>query len=91
MQEAEEQGVSSENLDEMLASDNPTIKRLLGVEGEVGDSLGLPNDFMVKVLTQVGNYEEVYNRHLGPEGIYIPRGPNELWINGGLIYPMAWR
>jgi general L-amino acid transport system substrate-binding protein len=91
MQEAEETGVSSENVDEMLASDNPTIKRLLGVEGEVGDSLGLPNDFMVKVLTQVGNYQEVYDRHLGPEGIYIPRGPNELWINGGLIYPMAWR
>jgi len=91
MQEAEESGVSSENVDEMLASDNPTIKRLLGIEGEVGDSLGLPNDFMVKVLEQVGNYEEVYNRHLGPEGIYIPRGPNELWINGGLIYPMAWR
>ena len=91
MQEAEESGVSSENVDEMLASDNPTIKRLLGIEGEVGDSLGLPNDFMVKVLEQVGNYEEVYNRHLGPEGIYIPRGPNELWINGGLVYPMAWR
>jgi len=91
MQEAEEVGVSSENVDEMLASDNPTVKRLLGVEGEVGDSLGLPNDFMVNVLKQVGNYEEVYDRHLGPEGIYIPRGPNELWINGGLIYPMAWR
>lgn len=91
MQEAEESGVSSENLGEMLNSDNPTIKRLLGVEGEVGASLGLPNDFMVKVIEQVGNYEEVYNRHLGPEGIYIPRGPNELWVNGGLIYPMAWR
>jgi general L-amino acid transport system substrate-binding protein len=91
MMEAEETGVSSENVDEMLASDNPTIRRLLGVEGEVGDSLGLPNDFMVNVLKQVGNYEEVYNRHLGPEGINIPRGPNELWTNGGLIYPMAWR
>jgi general L-amino acid transport system substrate-binding protein len=91
MQEAEEVGVNSQNVDEMLNSDNPTIKRLLGVEGEVGDSLGLPNDFMVQVLKQVGNYQEVYDRHLGPEGIYIPRGPNELWINGGLIYPMAWR
>jgi general L-amino acid transport system substrate-binding protein len=89
--EAEETGVNSQNVDEMLASDNPTVRRLLGVEGEVGDSLGLPNDFMVNVLKQVGNYEEVYNRHLGPEGINIPRGPNELWINGGLLYPMAWR
>jgi general L-amino acid transport system substrate-binding protein len=91
MMEAEETGVNSQNVDEMLASDNPTIRRLLGVEGEVGDSLGLPNDFMVNVLKQVGNYEEVYNRHLGPEGINIPRGPNELWINGGLLYPMAFR
>ena len=91
MQEAEEVGVSSENVDEMLLSDNPTVKRLLGVEGEMGTSLGIPDDFMVNVLTQVGNYAEVYDRHLGPEGIYIPRGPNELWTNGGLIYPMAFR
>ena len=91
MQEAEESGVSSQNVDAMLASDNPTIKRLLGVEGEMGTSLGIDDDFMYNVISQVGNYEEVYNRHLGPEGIYIPRGPNELWINGGLIYPMAWR
>ena len=91
MQEAEEVGVSSENVDEMLLSDNPTVRRLLGVEGEMGTSLGIPDDFMVNVLNQVGNYEEVYNRHLGPEGINIPRGPNELWTNGGLIYPMAFR
>jgi len=91
MMEAEEKGVSSTNLTEMLASNDPTIKRLLGVEGEVGASLGLSNDFMINVLTQVGNYEEVYMRHLGPDGIDIPRGPNELWINGGLLYPMAWR
>lgn len=91
MMEAEEKGVSSTNLTASLASNDPTIKRLLGVEGEVGASLGLSNDFMINVLTQVGNYEEVYMRHLGPAGIDIPRGPNELWINGGLLYPMAWR
>ena len=91
MMEAEETGVNSQNVDEMLNSENPTIKRLLGVEGEMGASLGIPNDFMVHVLKAVGNYEEVYMRHLGPEGINIPRGPNELWTNGGLLYPMAWR
>jgi general L-amino acid transport system substrate-binding protein len=91
MMEAEEKGVSSSNLTASLASNDPTIRRLLGVEGEVGASLGLSNDFMVNVLTQVGNYEEVYMRHLGPAGIDIPRGPNELWTNGGLLYPMAWR
>ncbi len=89
--QAEESGVSSANLDEMLNSDDPTIKRLLGVEGEMGDALGLPNDFMVNVIRAVGNYGEIYDRWLGPEGLDIPRGPNELWTNGGLLYPMAWR
>jgi len=89
--QAEESGVSSANVDEMLGSDDPTIKRLLGVEGEMGASLGIPNDFMVNVIKQVGNYEEVYNRWLGPDGLDIPRGPNELWTNGGLIYAMAFR
>jgi general L-amino acid transport system substrate-binding protein len=91
MIQAEESGVSSSNVDQALESDDPTVRRLLGVEGEMGTSLGIRNDFMVQVIKQVGNYEEVYNRHLGPEGINIPRGPNELWINGGLIYPMAFR
>jgi len=91
MMEAEETGVNSQNVDAMLNSDNPTIKRLLGVEGEMGTSLGISDDFMVYVLEQGGNYQEVYMRHLGPEGINIPRGPNELWNNGGLLYPMAWR
>ncbi|RKX76437.1 MAG: amino acid ABC transporter substrate-binding protein [Spirochaetes bacterium] len=91
MMEAEEKGVSSKNVDEMLNSNDPTIRRLLGVEGEAGKSLGLPPDFMVKVIKQVGNYAEVYDRHLGPQGINIPRGPNRLWKDGGLLYPMAWR
>jgi len=89
--QAEESGVSSANVDEMLNSDDPTIKRLLGVEGELGTSLGIDDDFMVKVLKQVGNYGEIYDRHLGPDGINIPRGPNKLWIDGGLLYPMAFR
>ncbi len=89
--QAEESGVTSQNVDEMLNSTDPTIRRLLGVEGELGSSLGLDNDFMVKVLKQVGNYEEIYMRHLGPDGLDIPRGPNKLWTEGGLLYPMAWR
>jgi general L-amino acid transport system substrate-binding protein len=91
MMEAEESGVDSKNVDQMLSSADPTVRRLLGVEGEAGKNLGLPADFMVKVLKQVGNYAEVYDRHLGPEGINIPRGPNRLWKDGGLLYPMAWR
>jgi general L-amino acid transport system substrate-binding protein len=91
MMQAEESGVSSVNLDEMLTSDDPTIRRLLGVEGEMGSSLGIPNDWMVQVIRAVGNYGEVYVRWLGPAGLNIPRGPNELWTNGGLIYAMAVR
>ena len=91
MMQAEESGVDSKNLDESLSSSDPTIRRLLGVEGEAGKNLGLPADFMVKVIKQVGNYAEVYDRHLGPAGINIPRGPNRLWKDGGLLYPMAWR
>ena len=91
MMQAEESGVNSKNVDQMLSSGDPTIKRLLGASGEMGKSLGLPSDFMVAVLKQVGNYEEVYNRHLGPAGINIPRGPNRLWKDGGLLYPMAFR
>jgi general L-amino acid transport system substrate-binding protein len=91
MLEAEEVGVNSQNLDEMMNSDNPTIRRLLGVEGGMGASLGIPDDFMVQVLRAVGNYAEVYERWLGPDGLDIPRGPNELWTNGGLMYPMAFR
>ncbi|HEC36216.1 MAG TPA: amino acid ABC transporter substrate-binding protein [Anaerolineae bacterium] len=91
MMQAEESGVNSQNVDAMLSSNDPTIKRLLGVEGEMGTSLGLDDNFMVYVLKQVGNYEEVYMRHLGPDGLDIPRGPNRLWTEGGLLYPMAWR
>jgi general L-amino acid transport system substrate-binding protein len=91
MMQAEESGVDSNNVDAMMRSEDPTIQRLLGVSGELGTSLGLPNDFMVRVIKEVGNYAEVYDRHLGPNGIDIPRGPNKLWKDGGLLYPMAFR
>lgn len=91
MMQAEESGVSSENVDAMLSSGDPTVQRLLGVSGDLGGGLGLDNDFMVDVLKAVGNYAEVYDRHLGPDGIDIPRGPNRLWNDGGLLYPMAYR
>jgi general L-amino acid transport system substrate-binding protein len=91
MLEAEEQGVNSQNLDEMLNSENPGVRRLLGLEGGLGSSLGIRDDFMVQVIRAVGNYAEVYERWLGPDGLNIPRGPNELWTNGGLMYSMAFR
>jgi general L-amino acid transport system substrate-binding protein len=70
----------------------PDIKRLLGVEGEMGAKLGLPNDFMVKAIEQVGNYGEIYDRNLGPDTPFnLPRGLNAQWTEGGLLYSPPFR
>ena len=84
---AEELGVSSKNVDEMLNSSNPEIKRLLGKEGEFGKGIGLENDWVVRIIKGVGNYKEVYDRNVG-EGspLKIERGLNRLWNQGGLQY-----
>ncbi len=90
--QAEESGVTSANVQEMLASEDPTIKRLLGVEGELGSKLGLPNDYMVKVIEQVGNYGEIWDRNLGPDTPFnLPRDLNDQWNNGGLLYSPPFR
>jgi general L-amino acid transport system substrate-binding protein len=86
---AEELGVTSANVDDMLNSDNIKVLRMLGAEGEFGQSdLGLDSDFAVDVLKAVGNYGEIYDRYMGPNGdaFTLPRAANELWSNGGLIY-----
>ena len=89
---AEELGVTSENIDEMLASEDPNIRRLLGVEGDLGAKIGLSNDFMVQVIRAVGNYGEIYDRNLGPDTPFaLPRGLNELYTNGGIQYAMPLR
>ena len=67
MLEAEELGVSSQNVDQMKDSTNPNIRRLVGVEGEIGKGFGLPNDFAYQIIKQVGNYGEVFERNLGTE------------------------
>jgi general L-amino acid transport system substrate-binding protein len=84
---AEESGVTSANVDEMLTSEDPNVRRLLGVEGELGAKLGLPNDFVVAAVRAVGNYGEIYETHLGAETPFaLPRGLNNLYTNGGIQY-----
>jgi general L-amino acid transport system substrate-binding protein len=86
---AEQLGITQANVDEMVNSDEILIRRLLGTEGEFGQAdLGLDADFAVDVIKAVGNYGEIYDRYLGPNGLAftLPRGPNELWTKGGLIY-----
>jgi general L-amino acid transport system substrate-binding protein len=91
--QAEELGITSANVEEMAAtSEDPVVRNLLGVEGDFGQAMGLENDFMVKVISQVGNYAEIYDRHLGPETVFnLPRGSNTLWTEGGLLYSPPFR
>ncbi len=85
--EAEELGVTQANVDEMLGSDNPAIKRLLGVEGEFGAPMGLTNDWAYRIIKHIGNYGESYERNVGPNTpIGLERGLNALWKDGGIQY-----
>jgi general L-amino acid transport system substrate-binding protein len=89
MIQAEELGITSQNVDEFLASEDPVVRRLLGVEGELGSKLGLSNDFVYRAIKLVGNYGEVYERNLAV--FNLARGQNELWTNGGLMYAPPMR
>ena len=87
MIEAEELGISSKNVDEMLKSKNPKIQRFLGVLEGNGTDLGLDERWAYNVVKQVGNYGEVFERNVGvntPLG--IERGLNAQWVDGGLMY-----
>jgi general L-amino acid transport system substrate-binding protein len=84
---AEELGVTQANVDEKLKSDNPAIRRLLGVEGNFGQGLGLTNDWAYRIIKAVGNYGESFERNVGMGSpIKIRRGLNALWSQGGLQY-----
>jgi general L-amino acid transport system substrate-binding protein len=87
MLDAEENGVTSKNVDEMMKSTNPEVRRMLGVEGKFGEGLGIGTDWVVNIVKQVGNYGEVFDRNVG-EGspLKLPRGLNNLWNKGGLQY-----
>ena len=84
---AEELGVTSKNADDMTKSDNPDVRRLLGVEGDVGKGFGLDTAWAYNVIKLVGNYGEVFDRNVGDGSpLKIKRGLNALWKNGGLQY-----
>ena len=93
--EAEEYGLNSGNASQMRSNPkNPTIKRLLGVEGNTGEHLGLGNDWAYNVISMIGNYGEMYERHVGlntPLQLQREGSPNALWTKGGLHYPMPFR
>jgi general L-amino acid transport system substrate-binding protein len=93
MLEAEEYGVNSQNVDDQKAtSTNPGVRRLLGVEGDMGKNLGLSPDWSYNVVKQVGNYSEIFEANIGEETpLKVARGLNALWTDGGLQYAMPLR
>ena len=92
MLNAEELGVTQANIDQMMKSDNPEIKRLLGVEGKYGEAIGLTNDWAYRIIKHVGNYGESFDRNIGDASpLKIKRGLNALWTKGGLQYGIPVR
>lgn len=87
MLNAEELGVSSRTIDEASKSTKPDVRRLVGSEGNLGERMGLTKDWAARIVRLVGNYGEVYERHVGSRSrLGIPRGINQLWTAGGIMY-----
>jgi general L-amino acid transport system substrate-binding protein len=89
MIEAEEYGVTSKNVDDMLKSNNPNVQRILGVTPGMGKNLGVDEKWAYNIVKEVGNYGESFDRNIG-EGspLKLPRGLNQQWTKGGILY--AW-
>jgi len=87
MVNAEELGVSKANVEAMKSSENPEVKRLLGLEGNFGEGMGLGNDWAYNIVSKVGNYGESFDANVGPNTpLGIARGINALWSAGGIQY-----
>jgi len=90
--EAEELGITSSNVDEMLKSTDPQVQRFLGVTPGFGKALGLDEKWAYNIIKQVGNYGEVFDRNVGPKTpLKLERGLNNLWTKGGLMYAHPFR
>jgi len=90
--QAEEFGITSKNVDEMLKTNNPEIQRFLGVTPGMGKALGLDEKWAYNIIKQVGNYGEIYENTVGPNTpLGLARGLNALWTEGGLMYPAPFR
>jgi general L-amino acid transport system substrate-binding protein len=92
MVDAEELGVNKNNVDDQKNSTNPEIRRLLGLEGQFGEALGLTNDWAYRIIKAEGNYGESFERNVGQGSpLKIARGLNALWTKGGLQYGLPIR
>jgi general L-amino acid transport system substrate-binding protein len=87
MLSSEELGIDQKNIGEAMQSQKPSVRRLLGVEGSLGEQLGLTKDWAARIVRLVGNYGEVFERNVGTASkLAIPRGINSLWDRGGIQY-----
>ncbi len=85
--DAEEMGISSSTVDQMLKSENPNVRRFLGVAKGNGKALGLDEKWAYNIIKKVGNYGEIFSRHLGKDSkLGMERGLNQLWKDGGIMY-----
>lgn len=92
MIEAEELGVTQKNVDEMLKSEDPQIKRFLGVTPGYGKAVGVDEKWMYNIVKQVGNYGDSFDRNVGVNTpLKLERGQNALWTSGGLMYAIPFR
>jgi general L-amino acid transport system substrate-binding protein len=92
MMDAEEKGITQKNVDEMAKSEAPDIKRMLGGTPGMGKALGLDEKWAYNAIKLVGNYGEIFDKHLGlGSPLKLERGYNNLWTKGGLIYAMPIR
>lgn len=90
--QAEASGVTQANVDAMLKSEEPVLRRLLDNSSGLARALGLDADWAVRAIKAVGNYGELFDRTLGKSSpLNLPRGKNALWTQGGLMYPMPIR
>ncbi|YBV94412.1 amino acid ABC transporter substrate-binding protein (plasmid) [Phyllobacteriaceae bacterium JZ32] len=89
---AELYGINQANVDQMVESDDPRVKRFLGVEPGNGKALGLDDKFAYNIVKQLGNYGEMFDRNVGKNSpLKLDRGPNRLFSDGGLMFPMAFQ
>jgi general L-amino acid transport system substrate-binding protein len=90
--EAEEYGITQANVDQMKTSDNPQVGRLLGATEDLGKHLGLDKEWLARAIKTTGNYGEMFERNVGPKtAINLPRGLNNQWNKGGLMYASPLR
>jgi general L-amino acid transport system substrate-binding protein len=90
--QADEWGITSKTVDDSMKSPNPDIQRFFDVNGDLYKGLGLQKGWIGNVIKAVGNYSEIYDRNLGPSTpMNLPRGPNKVWTQGGVLYAPPYR